>query len=269
MTPPPDVQHTYAADGFYRVPEPVLSPELTADARAGIDEVRAGRYDTNRAPYPSPWQPGDDPDVLCKVELAHLANRALHEVAAHPSIGAWAAAITGAERVQVWWVQMLYKPPTSGRSAATSVGWHQDYQYWQHDWASSDGLLTAWIALSDVTAASGPVRFVPGSHHWGFRGEGDFFEQDSDAQRSALTLPDGETWNEVPAVLPPGGVSFHDCLTYHGSGANESDVPRCSLVLHLRTDQAQLCDGRPGPLTQNLDDPTVCPVLYPPLRDAR
>ena len=261
MTPAPGARGAYADQGFYRSRSSVLPPDLVASAREGIDAVREGRYDTGRPPHASPWQPGDDPAALCKVELAHAANRALGRVARNPGLGEWVAEVVGAERVQVWWVQMLYKPPSAAGSPPTHVGWHQDYQYWQHDWASPEGLLTAWVALSDVTPQSGPLRFIRGSHRWGFRGDGDFFADDPEAQRAALAAPEGETWDEAAAVLPPGGVSLHDGLTYHGSSSNQASAPRCSLVLHLCTDRARLREGTPGALTRFLDDPAVCPVL--------
>ncbi len=248
-------------EGFALEPKPVLPMSLIERARAGIDSVRAGHYDTGRAPYASPWNPGDDPHILCKIELGHIANEALREVASHPAIGAQAAALTGATHVQVWWVQLLYKPPLTTPDAPTSVGWHQDYHYWQDDWASPDGLLTAWVALSDVTAESGPLRFVRGSHRWGLREDSDFFAHDPDAQRISLDIPDEAHWEEVEAVLPPGGVSFHDSLTYHGSGPNRANLPRCSLALHLCTDHARLREGG-GALTRFLDEPGICPVLH-------
>ncbi|MDX1418461.1 MAG: phytanoyl-CoA dioxygenase family protein [Rubricoccaceae bacterium] len=256
-----DLRTRYEADGFVLVQEPVLSPDLVAAARAGLEAVRDGRYDTARAPYASPWTPGDDPDALCKIEMPHLASRALQAVARHPGIGAAAAAITGAERVQVWWAQLLYKPPATRPDARTRVGWHQDYQYWASDWESPDGLLTAWVALSDVTAESGPVRFVPGSHRWGDRRAGDFFETDLEAQRVGLTPPPGDEWVEVLGVLPEGGLSFHHSLTYHGSTENRTSAPRCSLVLHLCTERARpRAEG--GLLAGFLGDSVATPTLH-------
>lgn len=256
-----DVRPRYDTDGFCLIQEPVLPPDLVTAARAGLEAVREGRYDTGRAPYASPWTPGDDPTALCKIEMPHFASEALRAVASHPEIGARAAAATGAEWVQVWWVQLLHKPPSTRPDARTSVGWHQDYQYWASDWESPEGLFTAWVALSDVTAESGPVRFVPGSHRWGYREAGDFFATDLEAQRASLTPPDGAEWTEVAGVLPPGGVSFHHSLTYHGSTANRSGDPRCSLVLHLRSERARPRTEE-GLLTAFLSDEAANPVIH-------
>ncbi len=252
---------TFARDGYCCTPGPLLPAPAVARAVAGMDAVRAGHYDTGVAPQPSPWNPGDSPSVLCKIEMPQAANHAIRALLTQPELGAFVAKATGAEAVQVWWVQLLYKPPATTPDAPTSVGWHQDFQYWRDNWHSPEGLLTAWIALSDVGADAGPVRFVPGSHRWGFLGEGDFFGQDTDAVREGIHVPAGETWREEAALLPPGGASLHHSLTYHGSSPNRSALPRRSFAVHLRTERAVPRGGRHG-LTAFLDDPTRCPVIY-------
>ena len=117
-------------------------------------------------------------------------------------------------------LQLLLKPPARSEGAATNIGWHQDRHYWQV-WEEGSELFTAWIALSDVTPEAGPMRFVRGSHRWGLQ-QSDFYGQDHEAQRRGIQVPTGHNWEEVPALLPPGGVSFHHNLTYHGSGPNQS-----------------------------------------------
>ena len=72
----------------------------------------------------------------------------------------------------------------------------------------------------------------------------------------------GKTWEEVPALLPPGGVSFHHNLTYHGSGPNRTPEPRRSFALHLRTEHSRPVDDARKGLTQFIDDPAYCPVIY-------
>src|SRR5947209_15206078 len=121
----------YEADGFYLHPQPAIGADLVSRASAGMDALREGRYDTGRPPEPSHWSPGDDQAKLCKIEMPQFASRAILELVSHPALGALAAEITGARRVQVWWVQLLFKPPSEGGAPATNVGWHQDRHYWQ------------------------------------------------------------------------------------------------------------------------------------------
>jgi len=256
-------QAQYDTEGFYICPEPVIPKAVVQRAVAGMDAIRAGEYDTGLPPQPSPWNPGDDPHQLCKIEMPQIASRAVMALVSHPALGEAAAAVTGAEMVQVWWVQLLYKPPSRPNQAnsATNVGWHQDRQYWQI-WEEGSELFTAWVALSDVTADSGPMKFVRGSHRWGLTGQGDFFEQDYEAQRGEIEIPAGQRWEEVTAILPPGGVSFHHNLTYHASGPNLSAGPRRSFAIHMRTEKSSPKDGVRKGLTAFIDDPTYCPVIY-------
>lgn len=253
----------YEAQGFYVGPSPVIPRDVVDAAVLGMDEVRMGRYDTGTPPMPSPWKPGDDATTkLCKIELPQIANHAIMKLLTHPSLGEMAAEVSGATAVQIWWVQLLYKPPAlPGAAISTNVGWHQDRHYWG-SWEDDSDLFTAWVALSDVTADSGPMVFVEGSHKWGKGGGSDFFGQDLDALKANILAEQGHEWKEVSAVLPPGGVSFHDDLTYHGSGANHSGGPRRSFAVHMRTEKSRPKGGQLAGLTQFIDNLDFNPVIF-------
>ena len=254
------LRQQYQTDGFLLHRAPVLSVAQIEAARRGMEAVRDGIYDTGTPPADSPWKPGDDPDKLCKIEQPQLANFALREAIGSPELGRIAGEITGAQRVQVWWVQLLIKPSTApNQSAATNVGWHQDQQYWKA-WDEGSELFTAWLALSDVTLEAGAMSFVPGSQDWGLLEGGNFFGQDQSELRQNIALPAGASWQEVPATLPPGGVSFHHRLLFHGSGPNVSGQPRLSLAIHLRTEKSAAPPDSWG--ARYLDDPQICPVIY-------
>lgn len=259
---PVDAARRYEQDGFFICDQPLVPPDVVTGAVEGMDAIRAGSYDTGRPPYTSPWNPGDDPDALCKIELPQLASRPVRKLISHPAIGRWAAELTGARAVQVWWVQLLYKPPTARRGDdSTNVGWHQDRQYWGA-WEDDSELLTAWVALSDVSAEAGPVIYLRGSHRWGERDEGAFKETDHAAQRRRIKLPENAVWEEVPAILPGGGVVFHTKTTLHASGPNHSHAPRRSFAIHMRTERARPKGGKREGLTQFIDDDSVCPVIF-------
>lgn len=253
---------SYESNGFVLTPEPVLPTTLIEQAVAGMDEIRTGIYNTGIAPQPSPWNPGDDPRRLCKIEMPQIANRSIFELVSHPAIGRLAAEATGANTIQVWWVQLLYKPPGGPEAAIkTAIGWHQDRQYWGA-WEEDSELLTAWVALSNVTEETGPMRFLRGSHRWGLLDQGDFFGQDHEAQRKTISLPEGNLWEETAALLRPGGVSLHHCLTFHGSSSNFSSAPRRSLAIHLRTEKARPKGGIRHGLTAFIDNHLYCPVIH-------
>ena len=263
----PSVRAQYEADGYHIHARSLFPSDLVARAVAGMDAIRSGVYDTGRPPQPSPWKPGDDPNRLCKIEQPQFASKAIQELLSYPALGELAAELTGATMVQVWWVQLLLKPPVpadpngSITENKTNVGWHQDRSYWGA-WEEGSELFTAWIALSDVREESGPMRFVQGSHRWGALRESDFFAQDLAGQKRTIALPEGEIWREAAAVLPPGGVSFHDDYTLHGSGPNVSDAPRRSFAVHMRTQNSRPVDERRAGLTEFINDLTLCPVIY-------
>ncbi len=246
----------YERDGYCIVDEQIVPDDLLEKALQGMEAVRDRVFDTG---LPPTKHLGYDPGVLCKIDNPHRSDTGLYGLATCPQVGGKVAGITGAQRVQVWASQLLIKPP--GSAAAGHVGWHQDRQYW-HIWQQDEGLFTAWIALCDVGEGSGPMRFLRGSHRWGFLDQGDFFAKDQHKLRESIAVPAGATWEEVPALMPSGGLSVHHCLTYHGSNANVSDAARWSLAVHLRDERAVLVSGDKSNYAAHLDDPRMCPVIY-------
>ena len=250
----------FERDGFHLQTEPILSSDCVAKAVSGMDQIRSGEYDTGQAPDQSPWNPGDDPNLLCKIEMPQKASHGIRALVSDSGLGEYVAEVTGAEAVQVWWTQLLYKPSASAQNAPV-IGWHQDRFFWR-TWAEGSELFTAWVALSDVDATSGPMKFVQGSHHWGFREQGAFQTDDIEATRDMITVPQGERWQEVQAILPPGGVSTHHHLVFHGSAPNLSGRPRRSLAVHMRTQDSAPADGNREGLTQHIDNFDYCPIIF-------
>lgn len=234
-----DVAARFEREGFFIVPS-VLDADLLARVRRRIDAVYAGEYETGIPPAGVPKSSKEPPKSLVKIDNAHRSDRTIHELVSHPAIGAWAAALTGGQMVQVFATQLLIKPP--GGQGGVNVGWHQDQEYWDH--ALEGEVFTAWVAISDVTLDSGPMRFVRESNHWGLLKAGDFFSDNLDALKQRIReRSGGGAWDEVAAVLAPGGVSFHHRLTVHGSGQNVSTSPRVSFAIHLRTEKSGVRAG--------------------------
>ena len=246
----------YERDGYWIADERIAPDEVLERALQRMVAVRDGVFDTG---LPPTKHPGYDSAVLCKIDNPHRSDTGLRGLATCPQVGRKVAEITGARRVQVWASQLLIKPP--GSAAAGHVGWHQDRQYW-HVWQHDEGLFTAWIALSEVKEESGPMLFVRGSHRWGFLDQGDFYDKDQGKLREGIAVPAGAAWEEVPALMPSGGFSVHHCLTYHGSNANVSEAPRCSLAVHMRDERAVPKAGDQSFYSAHLEDPRMSPVIY-------
>jgi len=246
----------YAKRGFCVLPSSAIDRKFIDDARKGMSAVRDGIFDTVSPPSS---HPGFDHTKLCKINDAHLANHALYTMLVDSRLGESIANVTGSKMVQVWASQLLIKPPRSGNLGR--VGWHQDRQYWQF-WQKSEGLFTAWIALSDVSEESGPIQFVPGSHRWGFLGKGDFFSSNQDTLRTSIQTMVDENWKETSVPLSVGGVSLHHCLTYHGSQENISDKPRWSFAVHLRDERAEPIRSTNNYYISHLEDMEYSPVIF-------
>ncbi len=116
--------------------------------------------------------------------------------------------------------------------------------------------MTAWVTVSEVQEDSGPMRFIPGSNHWGLLEGSDFHGGDLDAVREGLHLPKNAVWSEEPALISAGGLSLH------GSDENNSDGPRCSFAIHLRTQNSRPVDDLRQDLTRHVGDETVFPVIF-------
>lgn len=232
-----------------------------ATANAVADRVIAADYETGIKPLGVNWRPGEDPTRIVKIDQPQMADPAVCDLFRRSRIGEVAAGLTGASMVQVWAVQLLHKPPAAaGETVWGSVGWHQDDDYW-HEWWEGE-VFTCWIALVDVTDELGPVRFVPGSHRWGWRGAGDFFSQDLDGMAGSFPVPEGETWTEQAALLRAGHGTFHHRSTVHGSGHNTGDRPRRGYAVHLRTERSEPMATAPPAYIDHLDDPGLAPVLF-------
>jgi len=250
-------REAYERDGFFRGPR-MLDPATIPGVVEAMDAVRHGDYATGHEPLKRFWNPGDEPSQLCKIDMPQLCDERILAAVSSPELGQWAAAITGAQMVQVWAVQLLFKPP--GTATTGNVGWHQDFQYWETLWKPGSEVFTAWLAISNVDESSGPMLFVPQSHTHGRLDGGDFFSTDHTAQKRALEETAGIPWREVAATMPAGAASFHHRLTLHGSSANRSDAPRRSFAIHLRTEKSTPIPGEE--YVAHLDDPRWAPVIY-------
>ena len=231
---------------------PVLDPSALPAANDTMDRLLAGRYATGVAPFQV------DTGALVRMDQPQMADHAITDMLRRSNLGEVAAAVTGASMIQVWAMQLIHKP--SSATDVANVGWHQDEDYWQGWWEGE--VFTCWLALSDVAEDCGPVRFVRGSHQWGFLNSGNFFVPDLESSAERDRVPEGEVWEEAAAVLPAGGASFHHRLTIHGSGANTSGRPRRSYAVHLRTEKSTMLPGLRDVYQEHLTDPALSPILY-------
>lgn len=228
----------------YWIADKVLSDDFIAQMHTAMDEVFAGRFSTGREPWGGGWKDDGNPAAIRKTDNSHWSNPVIAELVHNQTIGAMAAALMQTPEVRLWHDQLLYKPGQGGTdaSAAGNVGWHQDHGYWR---CTGQDLITAWVALVDVTEPLGCMYFVPGSHQWGLLYEKGFTDTDLTSVQDKIEAQTGKPMEKLPIELKAGQVSFHHCLTVHGSGPNITDQPRRSLVLHLMPEHAHYVAGTP------------------------
>lgn len=238
----------YQENGYWVAPKLLEDDELAA-IREHHARVVAGDYETGRPPHSRSIEPGQPIDAIVKIDNSHWSDAVLAKLALNPTIGAIAAKLAGVDGIRLWHDQLLHKPPQQD-TAAGAVGWHQDWHYWQC--AQPADMLTAWVALVDVDENNGCMEVVPGSHQWGLLPESDFFAQDLDTLQQSIESASGHEFKTVPLPLKAGAVSFHHCLTIHGSRPNLSQGPRLSLVIHMQPDGTRYAQGTPAEAHANV-----------------
>lgn len=272
MMPTDDDVRFWEANGYWKSKK-VLSDEFLDRLRNAMYRIWSAEFETGREPWGGPWRLGDNPAAIRKMDQAHWTNNTIRELATNATIGAMAAKLARTTEVRLWHDQLLYKPGQGPNAkGGGNVGWHQDFHYWQ---CTTQDLLTAWVAFDDVTVENGCMSVVPGSHRWGVF-EGNFFEQDLAKLQGQIEQVSGRPFNAVPVTLKAGEVSFHHCLTIHGSGPNYTLKPRRSLVMHLMPANAHYvagssCDNhmnailmqRQGGRNGDLFKGDLWPTLYP------
>jgi phytanoyl-CoA hydroxylase len=228
----------FAAHGW-AVARGVLAPEEIAALEAALDAVIPA------ASYPA-W--GDR-----VVEIAGISQASpVIAAATHDArIAARAGALLGAPRIQLLQDTALIKPAGS----PASLEWHQDYSYLTY--LDRPAVVTARIALTPCTDEHGCLRVLDGSHAWGgLHGDDLAFRRgavDNTLDALPAALRDRAASSERLVELAPGDVSFHSCLTFHGSRANTGATARKTLVIRLMDAACRLLPERlPSPALREL-----------------
>ena len=266
----------YQEHGYY-LSKKIFTDDEIDRAVAGSERYYAGDFDDPGIAPLENYRPKNPPgEGLRKNDYASFFNKELADLTRDALIGAIAARLAGAPSIRLWHDQLLYKPVEEPGKRA-NVGWHTDRGYWKT--CTSPGMLTAWIPFHDCDEAMGTITMIDASQHWPDNTEGlDFFSSDLEGLEAKFNTG-GRPIVKVPMNLKKGQVSFHNCLTIHGSGPNLGSSPRRSIAVHLqdsanRYQQYHHADGKlawhcnDGLVRKDRDglpdytDPTICPTLY-------
>ncbi len=261
LLPTDEDVESYRQQGYY-ISKKLFSEQEIEDAVYGSERFYAGERDFAVPAAVRPfegWKLGDG-DGLRINDYVSIQNRELLPLGLNPLIGAIAARLSGSQSVRLWHDQMIYKPADKTASK-TCIGWHTDRAYWRT--CTSDNMLTAWIPFQDCNEAMGPLMVVAGSNQWGGNENLREFHTNNPSGLGQMFETGSAEVTIVPFTLELGQVSFHHCLTIHGSGPNRSSVPRHSISVHLqdKSNRYQPYQQQDGKLAWHRND-VLCRIAY-------
>lgn len=202
--------HRYFIDGFTIVPR-IISPELAQTAQAQIqkgitfcaNDLNFSKEDylksVSRWVSPSPVTNGikDLPVHYIQPAIESLFDKRMHLIKTN----------------------VIYKSLHSPEAIAC----HQDIAYSKE----KPYELSVWVALNDVTADSGALEVLPGSHLKGIQPAVDFWQSNFiDHKRKSREWQQGA----IAVPLKQGDALVFDSRIWHGSGINRLGRNRFALV---------------------------------------
>ena len=216
---PRQLSDQYWRDGFL-FPLPVILPEEAAAMRAELEEIE---HDWLDAGLPLPLN-------TYKRINANIVMPLAHRIATHKGVLDAVEGILGPD-ILIFSAEFFIKEPRTKQI----VSMHQDLTYW--GLGAVDGLVSAWIALSPATPASGCMDFVRGSHKQAILPHEDTFDDNNLLSRGQEVRVDVAEADKVNIEIHPGQMSLHHGLTIHGSGPNRTDDRRIAAVVrYMRPD---------------------------------
>ena len=241
----------YARDGFV---SPV--PALTREQAAHYREKMAAFERAVGGPLTS-----DATDARYR-SRTHVLLAWVHGLVRHPAILDAVEQLIGPD-ILVYTSTWFIKEPESAAIAA----WHQDATYfglrpYEH--------VTAWLALTDATAANGCMEFLPGSYRRGqLPHRAGVVAASVNRAGQAVTIE----VDDAPAVHAPlraGEFSLHHTLCLHRSQPNRSAGRRIGLAVSYvptRVQHLGVKHKTPAMLVRGVDTFGHFALEPPPLAD--
>lgn len=151
----------------------------------------------------------------------HLLLRWVHELVTLPAVLDAVEDLIGPD-ILCYTSTFFIKEPNSPEMTA----WHQDATYFG---LRPHAHVTAWIALTESTTASGCLEFMPGGARFGqLRHRANAVAHSVNGGRQAI-VEAFEVVDSVPAPLRPGEFSLHHTLCPHRSAPNNGPSRRIGL----------------------------------------
>ena len=210
----------YRRNGFH-FPVRVFSAEEAAQLRGALErhEAAAG------AALQGKWR-------VKSHLLFTWADRIVH----HPAVLDAVEDLIGPD-VLCWTTNFFIKEAAS----PGFVSWHQDAAYWGLD---PEEVVTAWVALSPSSLASGCMKVMPGSHLESHIPHVDTFAENNMLTRGQEIAVEVDESKAVSMMLQPGEMSLHHIRLVHGSAPNASRDRRIGLAIRYLPARVRQTQGR-------------------------
>lgn len=167
----------------------------------------------------------------------HLLFTWLADLVRHPGILDPVEAVIG-PNILCWGSSFFIKAAHD----ASFVSWHQDSTYWGLE---PPEIVTAWVAISDSTAANGAMRVVPQTHLTDQMPHRDTFDPRNLLSRGQEIAVAVDERAAVMLELAPGEMSMHHVRLIHGSDPNPSPRRRIGFAIrYLPTHVRQVAGPR-------------------------
>ncbi len=167
------------------------------------------------------------------------------------------ALLEGDKPIRLQVSSLMTKDPASQEGGHGPTVYHQDFPRIPLD---RSWLVTFWIALVDVPATMGTLRFLSRSHLQGVLGRSFVGVEDSDIFESQPWLRKLEL--SPPVDLAAGDATVHHALTVHGAPENGADTRRLSIGASY-FDADALYTGAEFAYTDNLGLKVDAPFDHP------
>lgn len=232
--------HTnFSKYGIY-IKKNFISSNLVLELKNCIENIMLGKYPTKIRPDRIKYLE-NNPDAH---SFAHSicngwkSDHWLKEFLTRNEFAEFARELTSWDNVKLNQDSLFIVPPNTG-----TTSFHQDnaYQQWH---TSPGGIITVWVAVSEIQKNSGGIAYLLGSHRDDSVLEmlsGNFLDSESDPLSEAK-LQLGHNFQKYQLYKPrlsPGDVIVHHGRIWHGSTMNESKINRVSLSVHMMDGESQ------------------------------
>jgi ectoine hydroxylase-related dioxygenase (phytanoyl-CoA dioxygenase family) len=225
----------YERDGYCVVPDLVPAARVAA-IKARLTEIADGRASFPEAKIE--YEPGAEHErslaTLRKINNPSRHDAFFLEHARSPELLAVVEQLLGPD-IKLFSDQVFMKPP-----GGVEKTFHQDSAYFHIE---PTALVTAWLAIDDVTLENGCLWVIPGSHRGGIH---DHSEKWQVGDRVDMKVPEKliDRGREVALTMSAGSCSFHHSVLLHRSGPNRTTSARRGMATHYMSARS-LWSGSP------------------------